>query len=246
MLTDHADLKSLADQLVRRRHDLRRDLLDPYAEAGHAARWLWPAAAERRPRPPKALYRLTDGRHLRAVRNRLVELKGLRRDLEAAALEHGVALTRQIGLWLPAVADQEAGDRWVNVMVYANRAGRVLPAHDAYALASAGRNGPRTLSRMEELARTLEHVRLSRDAGQAFRLMIAGDQRATLNRRTGHEDRYALYNLHDFALVLGDLPVNLPQPDRPRRRRRGALDLAQEPLCTFYDRDGLWAVYPAA
>lgn len=209
-----------------------------------------------RPGPPKRLFQITDGRTARMVHNALLELESLLSPIEAAhrqaALDAGrpvvpLDLVKERGLWLPEVIDAERGDYQVNVMVYTNRAIRVLPVQEALAMVAAEGADDPALLKMQAIGRTHGSVRLCRDAGQAYRLQIRGAKRRTEVVRNGNpvSDDYELHNLREFAIVLGSVRINLPS-QRPRKTRKDALNLG-EPLHTFrgvVDRN-LWAVYPA-
>ncbi len=225
------DHKHVADYLYNR-HELR-ETLERIPDAGCVQRVI-----DGRRAVPRMLFQVTREDWIYEVRRQLLGLDRLR---EAMA-ESGVDFGKNRGLWRPVVADREAGDTQVNITISDSWCTRTLSADEIAVEMVAPQDSP-DRETLERLGQQYREFRVCRLSGKHFRIAIRGDHRGNPEGPSSKRHR-DLLNLHEFALVLGDVPVNLPvQRVRPKRSDawRGVLP----PLMTFYDhRAGKWLVYP--
>lgn len=181
----------------------------------------------------KHIYRVRSEAGRALVRQRMLALGRLRAYLEA----QGESLRDNARIWLPAVADPEAGDTLVNLTASENWVTREVSAAALHLEAELG-DDAQWLPALEPEAR----FRLCRRSGHHYRVAIRNPR--ALDAR-GEPCGRRVQALNDFAVILGEIPLNLPR-DGVRAKNRHAWRGVAPALFTFVgERGQKWLVYPA-
>lgn len=188
----------------------------------------------------KVLFHIIDERLASNVRHQFAKLKRLHEDME----KRGIDITAQSGLWLPALADQEAGDTQANITIspgwvtYKKDTGKVLQ--------SIMKTSENLAQKVRREYGTLPYLLICCKRGRDYRITITGETRnpdAESSPLRGREK----FHLNDFAIAIGDeLKINDPVKNRFRKKRIDAWRGVEIPLAEYKTTsgDGKWLVYP--
>jgi hypothetical protein len=178
--------------------------------------------------PAKRLFQVIDPVCFAEVRRRVSGLERLRDKLT----ELEVDFKANQGLWLPMVADEDAGDYQFNLMASPSWNTRKVAAGQLVDEAHPNERDKVTLqvSKIGEA----RPVKMVRESGKAYRVAVRN-----------HDAERRVQSLHEFAVILGaQVIVNLPDR-RPRAKRVDAWRGVTPPLFTFSgQKERFWMVYP--
>ena len=186
---------------------------------------------------PRCIYTINDMEFVTLVDHQLGRMKRVRQQLAKLQVNFG----KNKGLWFPVVADARKNDYQVNItwakawstrkISYDRLRNEIIAPSDASQWTNFSALDPKATPELT----------VCRESGVHVRIAVRGQRR-------GNSDRPELYerdqfNFHEFMVVVGDVPVNLPI-SRARRQRRDAWRGKLQPLFTYQDhRDDTWLVY---
>ncbi len=158
-------------------------------------------------------------------------LRRLRR-LYDYLVDFGMELKHNQGLWMPGVADFEAGDRQINITASENWVSRKMSIDQLHNdIASLNRGEAR--AQLDRAAQSYSEFQICRRSGISYRVAI---RNAKGERRT--------CGLNQYCVVLGAVQIVTKDP-RYRKKRADAWRGVEEPLFKYIGREGpLWLVYP--
>jgi hypothetical protein len=169
------------------------------------------------PRTLKRIYRVKTPELADWVRWKMTGLGKLRSLLE----EQGVDFRRNLGLWIPAVTDEEAGDVQVNITASANFVTRTVSAEEIALEMESGYDS-QPCPPLDPLLK----YRMVRRSGRTYRVAIRNPSE---HDAEGNLVGSRTSGLNDFCIVLGAIPLNLPS-DRVRARNKSAWRGVAPPL----------------
>lgn len=175
------------------------------------------------------------------------EMRGLLR-LKDELEKLGVDFTGERGLWLPMVADAE--EPWKDNQINVTRSPNWATHHKTASEILEELDVPQDAYPREDLAKAsvlYREFRCCRRSGHYYRVAVRGPQRnqdAKNHYKRGLETK----GMNDFAVVLGDMPINLPPlRSRARKTKSNAWRGVEKPLFEYQGRRGAhWMVYPPA
>jgi len=200
----------------------------------------------------KTLYHLTDAPAMDEVRHRMAGLRRLEaaikaspylEDKDEAGQPKKDALEKERGLWLPALADAEAGDTQINVAISENWSPKKATLEQiAEEMTEADGTPERGL--LAKYGQQYAEFALCRRSGNTCRVAI---RNPAFTDEAGKVVGRRVFSINDYCIVLGEVPIKFPPTpeERVRHKRSDAWMGVEEPLFRFRGARGrLWEVHP--